>query len=319
MTLRWAPLTEADAGAWAELCAQAETVDKTGENYDAEDLAEELADPLVDLEPGTLAGWDGDVLAAVGVLRHRAAANPVNRVNFDGVVHPAYRRQGLGTRLVAWAAEVAPGLSRARFPEAPVELHVSVHDYNQVKAGLLTAAGFEPQRWFFKMDRALEAEEPAAVAPDGVRIERFDHARHDEAALAVRNESFADHWGTSPQTMESWRRWYTGSRAFVPQLSFVAMAGEEMAAFLLTQFYAADEAATGRKEAWISTIGTLRAYRRRGLASALITACLHAAAENGYDRAALGVDADNPTGALGVYERAGFRVESRHTAYVRTF
>jgi ribosomal protein S18 acetylase RimI-like enzyme len=29
----------------------------------------------------------------------------------------------------------------------------------------------------------------------------------------------------------------------------------------------------------------------------------------------LGVDADNPTGALGVYERAGFAVHLRSTAY----
>jgi hypothetical protein len=65
-----------DAAAWAALTAEAETVDKTGENYDADDLAEELDDPLVDLEHGTVAGWDGEVLAAVGVLRH---ADPANR------------------------------------------------------------------------------------------------------------------------------------------------------------------------------------------------------------------------------------------------
>jgi mycothiol synthase len=31
--------------------------------------------------------------------------------------------------------------------------------------------------------------------------------------------------------------------------------------------------------------------------------------------ALLGVDANNPTGALGVYERAGFTVDLRSTAY----
>ena len=31
--------------------------------------------------------------------------------------------------------------------------------------------------------------------------------------------------------------------------------------------------------------------------------------------AALGVDADNPTGALGLYEGLGFEVEQRSTAY----
>lgn len=312
-------MTEQDAAAWAALTARAEEVDKTGENYDAEDLAEELADPLVSPEHGTLAAWDGDRLVATGVLRNRATANPVNRVFFDGVVDPAYRRQGLGRRLVEWAIDTAPAVSRSRFPDAPLELHASVHEHNTVKADLLAASGFAPQRWFFTMQRALDGELPAPVLPDGVRVEGFDHARHDLAALRVRNESFADHWGSSPQDEESWKQWYTGTRAFVPQLSYVALAGDEMAAFLLTQFFEADEVATGRREAWISTIGTLREHRRRGLASALIATCLRAAAEQGYDRAALGVDADNPTGALGVYEAAGFAVDRRHVAFVREF
>ncbi|MEV0269014.1 GNAT family N-acetyltransferase [Hamadaea sp. NPDC050747] len=325
MTVRWTQVTEQDAAAWAGLCARAEEVDKTGENYDAEDLAEELADPLVSLEHGTLAGWDGDVLVAVGVLRNRATANPVNRVYFDGVVDPAYRRQGLGRRLTEWAIETTPAVSRSRFPDAPMELHASVHEHNTVKAGLLTESGFAPQRWFFTMQRPLDGELPEPVWPDGVRVEGFDHARHDLAALRVRNESFADHWGSSPQDEESWRQWYTGTRAFVPELSYVALAGsgdgagDEMVAFLLTQFFEADQVVTGRREAWISTIGTLRAHRRRGLASALIATCLRAAAAQGYDRAALGVDADNPTGALGVYEAAGFTVDRRHVTYVREF
>jgi ribosomal protein S18 acetylase RimI-like enzyme len=37
--------------------------------------------------------------------------------------------------------------------------------------------------------------------------------------------------------------------------------------------------------------------------------------ERGMTSAWLGVDAENPTGALGVYERAGFAVHSRAVAY----
>jgi ribosomal protein S18 acetylase RimI-like enzyme len=35
-----------------------------------------------------------------------------------------------------------------------------------------------------------------------------------------------------------------------------------------------------------------------------------AAQEAGYQRASLGVDADNPTGALGLYEKLGFRTRT---------
>ena len=110
------------------------------------------------------------------------------------------------------------------------------------------------------------------------------------------------------------------TRTFVAQLSYVAVTDSgEVVAILLTHFFAADEAVTGRREAWISTIGTVRAWRRRGLAGALIATGLAEAQRQGYDRAALGVDADSLTGALGVYQAAGFAVESRQARYVRRF
>ena len=41
------------------------------------------------------------------------------------------------------------------------------------------------------------------------------------------------------------------------------------------------------------------------------------AAQAGYERAGLGVDADNPTGALGLYESLGFTVQSKFISYSR--
>jgi len=49
----------------------------------------------------------------------------------------------------------------------------------------------------------------------------------------------------------------------------------------------------------------------------LLAEVLRAAAAAGLPRASLGVDAKNPTGAVGVYERAGFAVEHSFLAYRR--
>ncbi|NUT35568.1 MAG: GNAT family N-acetyltransferase [Hamadaea sp.] len=324
MGLSWEPLRADDAHAWAAHTAAVEAADLTGENYDADDLAEELEDTQIDLARGTLTARDGDVLAAVAVLRHSATASPEDRVYLDSSVHPAYRGRGLGAELIRWAVRTAAPLSAERFPGAPVELHASVHEANTGKAALFEQEGFTPRRWFFDMKRDLPADTvpPVVAAPDGVRIVGFDPAAHDAAALEVRNEAFADHWGSTMQTEQTWRQWFTGTRAFRPDLSYVAVAEnadgtDEVVAILLSQYFAADTAVTGIQEMWISTIGTRRAWRKRGLASALIGAALTEAHRQGFDRAALGVDADSPTGALGVYQRAGFAVEFRTTRYVR--
>jgi ribosomal protein S18 acetylase RimI-like enzyme len=53
------------------------------------------------------------------------------------------------------------------------------------------------------------------------------------------------------------------------------------------------------------------------VASALIASSLRQLASLAFDEAALGVDLDNPTGALGVYQRLGYQVVLRMTEYRR--
>ena len=62
------------------------------------------------------------------------------------------------------------------------------------------------------------------------------------------------------------------------------------------------------REAWVNTVGTRRAWRGRGVAPWLLTESLErvAASDTGFERAILGVDSDNPTGALRLYRRLGF-------------
>ncbi|HET6986746.1 MAG TPA: acetyltransferase, partial [Kribbella sp.] len=53
----------------------------------------------------------------------------------------------------------------------------------------------------------------------------------------------------------------------------------------------------------------------RGLARAALAKVLADGVQAGYQRAGLGVDADNPTGALGLYEGLGFTVHSKWISY----
>jgi mycothiol synthase len=60
-------------------------------------------------------------------------------------------------------------------------------------------------------------------------------------------------------------------------------------------------------------VSVRRAWRGRGVASALIVASLHALRERGMAIASLGVDGENLTGALRLYEQLGFR---RHKTWI---
>jgi mycothiol synthase len=80
---------------------------------------------------------------------------------------------------------------------------------------------------------------------------------------------------------------------------------------LVTMYWEADTVATGIRDAHFMLIGTVRDYRRRGVASALIGHALRAAADQGYDRASLSVDSANLSGAFAIYEKAGFAPRKR--------
>jgi mycothiol synthase len=62
-------------------------------------------------------------------------------------------------------------------------------------------------------------------------------------------------------------------------------------------------------------VSVRRPWRRRGLAKALLSRSLVAARDAGYTSAGFDVDAENPTGALGLYESLGFQSERRQIAY----
>jgi ribosomal protein S18 acetylase RimI-like enzyme len=67
----------------------------------------------------------------------------------------------------------------------------------------------------------------------------------------------------------------------------------------------------GVRRAWLEHVSVRRPWRGRGLASALIADTLRMLQARGFEDAVLGVHGENPTGAVGLYERAGFRVHRR--------
>ena len=314
--LSWRPIAADDVATWQELRAAAEAVDATGEYFDADDLREELADPGLDAERDTMAAFAGPRMVAYGLVHGLITVRGVYQVQAEGCVHPAYRRTGLGREVLRRSAQRAAELHNERHPDLPGELMVYLHDGNAGAAALATAQGMRPVRYWYDMQRDLAQPLPPVRMPDGMRLVSYQ-APMDEALRQARNEAFADHWGSVERDQASWRQWFTGSRSFRPAVSFALLDGEEIAGLLLSYEFEANNSATGVREAWIGQVGTRPRWRGRGVASALLGTALAEFVEAGYQRAALQVDTGNPTGALGLYERAGFVALQRWTTHIR--
>ena len=75
----------------------------------------------------------------------------------------------------------------------------------------------------------------------------------------------------------------------------------------------------GFSSSYIDLVGVTRAWRKRGIAPALLAKTLSAVAAEGLDKAVLDVDSDSPTGALGLYTGLGFEESNRSVAHNRVY
>lgn len=315
-TVEWRPPRGDDLGAWADLLAAIEAVDRTGEVITAEDLAGELALPAFDPARDARLAWaDDPTPVAWGTVLVLSGAHQ-HRVTLEGGVRPDWRGRGLGTALLEWQIARGAELAAACVPGLPTWLECSAGDRDRGRAELFAETGFEPVRHYFEMRRDLALAVPDPVVPPGCRLEPFT-TRLDAAVRSAHNEAFADHWAATIIDEPTWATFVTGHRGFRPERSFVVLDGEDVAGYALGSEHPDDWPTLGFTEGWTDQLGVRRPWRGRGIARALLRASLRAFADAGRDFAALDVDSENPTGALALYEQAGYRHRRTRIAWSR--
>jgi mycothiol synthase len=313
------PMTRDDAVAVNDLMAAAEAVDRAEEHYNVDDVIEDLGNPMIDpAKDWMLIALDG-VVVGQSRLMPRAPSDGALSVGLDGAVHPAYRRQGIGSRLVPLMVERARAYVQERGDDLTPVITGSAPSDNTDLASIFEKQGLHPERWSFLMlaDLGGEAVASEPALPDRYTLHTWEGVDHDELRDA-HNRAFHGHPGFTPWSSPMWSQWVADSRSFRPTLSLVARAADgAVAAYVQTSEFDATAEASGIREAYVSKVGTIEEHRRRGLAGTLLQIALRRYRDAGFDRAALDVDSENPSGALGVYERVGFRTHLRWTNYSR--
>jgi len=315
----WRPLTLDDVAAYVRLHEEARLADAGAEVMTEEVARHELSDPTCPPATNTLvlALPDGSLAASIMILE-RLQGIDSRRVFLWGVTHPRHRGLGIGSAILAWALARADEILAGQ-PAALIRLVEAFREVRLADAvALHEAAGFRPARWYIDMRRDLREPLPGMPGLGSLRLEPYLPGLAEPVRLA-HNEAFADHWGSEPLTPEIWMRDFVGDPFFRGALSFVAFDGDEIAGYTVNYVAESDWEASGVREGWVGQLGVRRRWRRRGLATALLVRSMEAFRDAGLEAATLGVDAENPTGALGVYERVGFRSIRRSVRLQRPF
>lgn len=256
---------------------------------------------------------DGEPVAEAQVWR--VPRDGVLVFEIGGHVVPAYRRRGIGRALLVENVRRARERAATETSGMPIELGGQADENEVAGRALLETAGFEVIRHFFLMRRPDLATVEAPRLPDGLEIRPVvpDHYRPIFEAEA---EAFRDHWGHREPTDEDYKLTYEHPELDT-SLWAVAWDGDEVAGVVQAWVWAEENATLGVSRGWLERISVRRAWRRRGLGGALTAASMVRLHERGIAEAMLGVDAENPSGALGLYERLGFVVDKRERAYRR--
>ena len=303
-----------DVPALYEMLLAVEKVDERNLVDTLADLLREFDDPWSKAEVDSLAAFTPDGQLA-GLARTFQNPQPEGeaRCHLSVEVHPSQRPKGLEEALLDWAVERGrqrSSLASSAAPGAARVLRFGIQDTQTEQLAQLEQRGFSSVRSFYRMQRDLSEPIPAVNLPGdlALRVYTPDLGAAVHAAL---NEAFRDHWSFEPVSDEDWQMFFVERTSFRPDLTCVVMSGDEVAGLSLNCVSPEENARRGRSEGWIEELAVRRPWRKRGVATALLCAAMHAFKAEGLQHAMLGVDTENLSGALRVYERVGFKPVKR--------
>jgi mycothiol synthase len=230
------------------------------------------------------------------------------RCELDGYVHPDFTGQGIGPVLLRLAEDRARGVLAIGAHTQPARLHGNIAAANVGARQLFSDAGYQVVRHFWRMEIELHAPPARPMLPAGISIRTFVRGQDERAAHATIEAAFEDHWEHAPIAFDEWSRRQIQRDDFDPSFWFLASAGDEVVGAALCY---ARSAGMG----WVRGLGVRRGWRGRGLGLALLQHAFGAFYERGHSTIGLGVDAQSPTGATRIYQRAGMRVTEEYETY----
>ncbi len=270
-------------------------------------------------------GWDPAVdeviiehegrVAGFAAVRHVPDTDGTQVYSLQCALVPELRRRGIGSALLRFNIARARERAAVELSGASVLLHAGAAEGSPGAMALLEGAGFKVARYFADMVRPDLDAIPDLPMPPGLEIRPVEATQH-RRIFEADSEAFRDHWGGIDESEDAFASFFGGPR-FRPDLWRVGWDGDEVVGVVMVRPMDAYDAAHGTRRAEVNGVSVRRPWRGRGLARALVSDALRGVRDEGFSSATLGVDADNPTGALGVYEAVGFSVTTRQRAYRR--
>lgn len=293
-----------DLLAIATLTNTCRAIDQVDEGTSVTELEQEFKNPNLHPEENVCL-WEDDKQNLLGFAQLWLPTSPDQ---MDGwlrfTVHPEHRYQGLETEILQWGEQRLKTLV-TRFGK-PLHLSVGAVTQEGDLIHFLINYGMRIERYFYRMQRLLTEPISTPQLPPGYHFREMQGKSEISASVDLYNQSFIDHWNYHPLTVER-IEYELNHPNYRQDLDLVIVNNQgTLIAFCHCLINPKNNARNHRQEGWIICLGTRRGYRRQGLGTAILWAGMQRLKAVGMEVALLGVDTQNPTGALNLYQAVGF-------------
>jgi mycothiol synthase len=226
--------------------------------------------------------------------------------NIDLHLVEEWRSRGLERAVQRYLEQRAKAIASADCTDARHWYSSRVPETWCARTETLLALGYTPTRYYYEMQRSLDGDLPEVPMPTGIEL-RSPSPEHYRAIWEANVECFRDQQDYVAPGEESYCAW-VATPDLDPSLWLVAWDGDQVAGGAINVAYGG---------VWGETddLFVRRPWRNQGLGRALLVGSLHLFKARGLTTAGLGVDAENLSGALGLYESVGFRPYQRVVSY----
>ncbi len=305
--------SEADYNSIAEILMASESADQHAVSVSGAEIKDALShSPRFDLQHDlVIIEMNG---TGVGYGRVSWAEEPLQRVfKLNGFIRPEWRGQGLGNSLLSWLEARAKRINKAQPALMDSVCRVNATQYQAGLHALAREAGYRiKESWVLMVRPNLEGI-PDATLPDGLEARPVSPGQLSDIWYAV-EEAYVPDGGPAPRGVIP--EDFKNDPNFQPELWQVAwdVATNKVVGSVLTYINQAENKQLGILRGYTEGISTIPAWRRRGVATALIARSLKAQRQAGMIESALICSGEKPDNYR-LYESCGFKEVKRDTVY----
>jgi len=264
--------------------------------------------PSFNLEGVLIGEWDGQVAGMVQAHVDKARKDKKGFIQHLSVL-PEFRHKGIARELLRTSVSLLKDKGM-KIASAWAQTNRSACTH------LYASFGFKRVRTSSMMKRSLEqsTESKADMLTD-FREARLSEEKEIALINYLDNETFKEHFNYRRMSVEETRYLLLKSPFWQYQKAWFALHEKQPIGYVVAGVDERLNREKGAKYGWILNIGVLKPYRQRDVGTNLMYRAMSHLREQGMEDALLYVDDENPTHAMKLYEKVGFKVHHKSGSY----